>query len=71
MSVCNYLVCHTCKVYLWIGQSGRIYTSAHAMTQLQKFLFDHMTDHLEFTVDPHDDASEIPRTQAPVEPSTL
>lgn len=52
MSRTHAIVCHDCKVSLWIGQGSDerayIYTTEPELTALKRFLFCHARHRLEF-----------------------
>ena len=42
------IVCHDCKVTLWIGQDTRLYTTPAHLKQQQDFFYGHIGHRLEF-----------------------
>jgi hypothetical protein len=42
------ILCHDCKVHLWIGQARRLYSTPEHVEKLGAFLFQHIGHKLEF-----------------------
>ncbi len=69
MSATKYIVCHTCKKRLWIGQNNTLYTGdLGVMERLRQFLLiDHFSgrscQHVLGTTDEHDEVGMVDYTE--------